>query len=108
MRRIHRNIELPAGLTVRRAVNPKIFLSYSSLDWYKLTENTRHALNNILTSSAKKQLEERLKANPDAKRLEDLQTISTIVAEISRDAKNFETKERMQEILETYAPLEII
>jgi hypothetical protein len=61
-----------------------------------------------MTSSAKKQIEESMKENPDLERLNGYKTISEIVSGITRDAKNFESKERMQEILEEYAPLEIV
>jgi hypothetical protein len=108
MRKIREHAPLPAGLTRRRRGSPNVFLSYSSLDWYKLTENTRHVLNNIMTSSAKKQLEESMKDNPDQRKLEGYRSISLIVSEMTRDPKNFESKERMQEILEEYAPLEVV
>jgi len=108
MRKIREHTQLPAGLTKRRQGGPNVFLSYSSLDWYKLTENTRHVLNNIMTSSAKKQLEESMKDNPDQEKLEGYRSISLIVSEMTRDSKNFESKERMQEILEEYAPLEVV
>lgn len=108
MRKIREHTQLPAGLIRRRRNSPNVFLSYSSLDWYKLTENTRHVLNNIMTSSAKKQLEESMKDNPDKERLNGYRSITQIVSEMTRDPKNFESKERMQEILEEYAPLEIV
>lgn len=108
MRKIRRHTPLPVGLTRRRQDTPNVFLSSSSLDWYKLTENTRHVLNNIMTSSAKKQLEESMKDNPDQEKLDGYRSISLIVSEMTRDSKNFESKERMQEILEEYAPLEVI
>lgn len=72
MRKIREYTQLPAGLTRRRQGGANVFLSSSSLDWYKLTENTRHVLNNIMTSSAKKQLEESMKDNPDQEKLEGL------------------------------------
>jgi hypothetical protein len=108
MRKIKSYKPLPDGFTVRRQTNPAVFLSSSSLDWYKLTENTRHVLNGLMTSSAKKQLEESLKEHPNLDRITGYQTISGIVAEISRDSKNFESIEAMKEILEEYAPVEIV
>jgi hypothetical protein len=108
MRKIKEHTQLPAGLTRRRIGGPSVFLSYSSLDWYKLTENTRHVLNNIMTSSAKKQLEESMKDNPDQEKLVGYRSISLLISEITRDSKNFESKERMQEILEEYASLEVV
>jgi len=108
MKRIKSYRPLPAGFTVRRQSNPAVFLSYSSLDWYKLTENTRHVLNGLMTSSAKKQMEEALKEHPNQERLNGYRMISGIVAEISREPKNFESIETMKEILEEYAPLEIV
>lgn len=108
MRKIKEYASLPAGLTRRRQVSANMFLSSSSLDWYKLTENTRHVLNSIMTSSAKKQIEESLKENPDQEKLNGYRSISRIVSEMTRDSKNFESKERMREILEEYAPLEIV
>ena len=108
MRKIRKHTPFPAGLTRRRRSGPDVFLSYSSLDWYKLTENTRHVLNNIMTSSAKKQIEESMKENPDQEKLDGYRAIRLIVSEMTRDSKNFESKERMQEILEEYAQLEIV
>ena len=108
MKRVRKHHPLPEGFTVRRPSSPSVFLSSSSLDWYKLTENTRHVLNHIMTSSAKKQMEESLKDHPDQIRLDGYKAISEIVAEITRDSKNFESIERMQELLQEYAPLEIV
>lgn len=61
-----------------------------------------------MTSSAKKQMEEALKEHPDLDRLNGYKTISGIVGEISRDPKNFESIETMKQIIEEYAPLEIV
>jgi hypothetical protein len=107
-RRKIRYQQLPAGLTIRKPNNTAIFLSNSSLDWYKLTENTRHVLNQLLTGSAQKRFEESMKQHPDQDRIDGYKTISRIVADISRDAKNFESIEAMTEIIEQYAPLEIV
>jgi hypothetical protein len=108
MKRTRKHTPLPEGFTIRKQSSPAVFLSYSALDWYKLTESTRHVLNHLMTSSAKKQLEESLKENPDQNRLNGYKTISNIVSGITRDSKNFDSIERMQEILDEYAPLEIV
>lgn len=101
---------LPAGLTVRRHAHKqaRVFVSYSSLDWYDLTESTRHVLNTVITDSAKKQVEERSKAQPNEQKLQALRKLSQNIAELSRDPKNFESKQRMEAILETYADIEIV
>jgi hypothetical protein len=102
--------ELQVNLTVRHRANGKAKAStnYSALDWYKLTENTRHVLNTAIVINAKKQLEERNKPNPDQSLLHELKAQSLKITEMSRDAKNFESKERMQKILKEYAELAIV
>ena len=101
---------LPPELTVKRKANKhaRVFISYSSLDWYDLTESTRHVLNSVITDSAKKQVEERSKAQPNQQKLQALRMLSQNIAELSRDPKNFESKQRMEEILEEYADIEIV
>lgn len=101
---------LPAGITVKKTAERdlNIFVSDSSLDWYKLTESTRHILNTLMASSAKKQIAERLKTHPDHARLQALKTLSLTAAELSRDASNFESKERMEEIIAAYADIEVV
>jgi hypothetical protein len=108
MKKIRKYRPFPEGFTVRKESASTVFLSQSSLDWYKLTENSRHVLNQLMSNSAKKQLEEKMKPHPDADRLHGYQLISGIVSEISRESKNFQSIETMKEILEEYAPLEII
>ena len=102
--------KLPKSVTrvTREGNDIFIFFSESSLDWYKLTEHTRYVLNHLLASTAKKFLAEHLKTNPDQSKLDDYQIITRIITELSRDPKNFESKERMKEILEEYANLEVL
>lgn len=99
--------KLPTSVTKERE-GRNIFLSSSSLDWYKLTESTRHVLNALLVSSTTKEVEESLKVNPNMKKIQDYQVIIKIVMDLTRESKNFESKERMQEILNEYASLEVI
>jgi hypothetical protein len=110
MARLKKHMALPVGLTRKRAAKAerRVYVSMSSLDWYKLTESTRHVLNSLITGSARKQLEERLKENPDHQRIENLRALSKTIVEISRDPKVFESKTIMQEVLAQYAGLEVI
>ena len=109
MGRLIKHIAIPVGLTRKRAVySERVPVNFSSLDWYKLTEGTRHVLNVLITDSARKQLEERMKEHPNEARIESLKTLSRTIVEISRDPKVFDSKDNMHQILEQFDGLEVI
>src|SRR5690606_366095 len=97
------------GLVIHKTDNnPPIRIEkYSLLDWYKLTEATRHILNSVITQSGRLQMEEMEKENPDEYRIGQLQELSRKAVEISRDSKIFENKRRMLGIIETFGNIEI-
>ncbi len=82
--------------------NPITF-SGSALDWYKLTETSRHVLSQVVNGSIKEQLEELHKPNPDLNRIKELEEISLQASKLSRDSKNFKSKERMLKIIANYS-----
>ena len=100
--------KLPESVTQITDKNIDVFYSESSLDWYKLTELTRYTLNHLLVATTKKLLEERLQIVPNENKLKDYQRIINILTDLSRDPKNFESKDRMKMILEEYSNLEIL
>lgn len=99
----YRDIEFPDGLQVNQ-IDTGRFASrekkYSLLDWYKLTEATRHVLNSVITQSGRLQLREMERESPDIQRLERLRELSRMLMEISRDSRNFENKQRMLAIID--------
>lgn len=109
MGKILKHITIPNGLTRKRAVKvQRTSANFSSLDWYKLTESTRHTLNILITECARKQLEERMKEHPDQNRINSLKTLSSIFVELSRDPKVFDSKDNMHQILEQFDGLEVV
>lgn len=81
----------------------QISFSGSALDWYKLTETSRHVLSQVVSGSIQKQLEELHKPNPDQNRIRELEEISLQASKLSRDSKNFKSKERMLKIIANYS-----
>jgi len=82
-----------------------ISFSGSTLDWYKLTETSRHVLSLAISGSIQEQLNEMQKLNPDEKRIHDLEQITINISKINRDPKNFKSKEKMMEIIKSYSNL---
>jgi poly-D-alanine transfer protein DltD len=80
-----------------------ISFSGSTLDWYKLTETSRHVLSQVVSGSIQQQLEELDKPSPDQNRIHKLEQIALEAAKLSRDSKNFKSKERMLEIITSYS-----
>ena len=80
-----------------------ISFSGSTLDWYKLTETSRHVLSQVVSGSIQQQLEELEKPNPDQEKIQKLEQISLEASKLSRDSKNFKSKERMLKIITNYS-----
>jgi poly-D-alanine transfer protein DltD len=80
-----------------------ISFSGSTLDWYKLTETSRHVLSQVVSGSIQQQLEELDKPNPDQEKIQRLEQISLEASKLSRDSKNFKSKERMLKIITNYS-----
>lgn len=77
---------------------PKIFLSGSSLDWYRLTEHTRHTLNQTMVKASKRISEEWSKLFPRKVVLEGYMEVINIVSALTKDPKNFSSLNRMEEV----------
>lgn len=106
----YKDIEFPEGLEIHQpGVGKPISEAkkYSLLDWYKLTEATRHVLNSVITQSGRMQLMEMEKVNPDNQKIRQLRELSKMLMEISRDSRNFENKQRMIAIIEKLENVEI-
>jgi hypothetical protein len=82
-----------------------ISFSGSTLDWYKLTETSRHVLSQAISGSIQEQLNEMQKLNPDEKRIQDLEQFTIDISKISRNPKNFKSKEKMIDIIKSYSNL---
>lgn len=95
------SIEVKTGKT-NNGENP-ISFSGSALDWYKLTETSRHVLSQVVSGSIQEQLEELDKPHPDQNRIKELEEIALNASKLSRDAKNFKSKERMLKIIANYS-----
>jgi hypothetical protein len=105
------NIELKNGDSVfhRDAKNSLVsgeptvvFLSGSTLDWYKLTETSRHVISQSITGSIQEQMQELEKENPDQAKIQQLKDLTHTLSELNRDPKVFKSKEKMLQIIEYY------
>src|SRR5690606_41137342 len=107
---LRQRLKFPEGLEVKRinsGSNALHIKKDSLLDWYRLTESARHVLNSIITQCGRLQLEEMEKDNPDLDKLSKLRELSRRAVEISRNSKNFENKQLMLEIIDTFGNIEI-
>ena len=107
---LKRRLRFPEGLKVKKintGSNTLHIKKDSLLDWYRLTESARHVLNSIITQCGRLQLEEMEKENPDLDKLNKLHELSGRAVEISRDPRNFENKQLMLEIIDTFGNIEI-
>jgi hypothetical protein len=100
-----RSVTLPA--TVNGAITSlkkkTALLGSSSLEWYRLTESAMHVLNSVIVKNAHEEIAESNKANPDQDKIRELKLKISKVIAITRDTKNFESKARMQQLLEEYS-----
>jgi hypothetical protein len=80
-----------------------INFSGSTLDWYKLTETSRHVLSQAISGSIQEQLNEMQKLIPNEKRIHDLEQFTINISKINRDPKNFKSKEKMIDIIKSYS-----
>jgi len=79
----------------------------SSLDWYKLTENTRFVLNDVVVRSAKALMKEQAKNNPNSRKIKRYESLMRAATSLSRNSANFESKERMGDILKKYGKIKV-
>jgi hypothetical protein len=79
-----------------------VSLSGSTLDWYKLTEASRHVISQSISGSIQQQIQELEKADPDQDKIQKLQALAHTLSALNRDPKVFKSKERMLQIIEQY------
>lgn len=78
-------------------------LSGSTLDWYTLTETSRSVLAKVISGSTQQQLIEMNKPTPDLNKIQELEQISLVASELSRDSKNFKSQKKMIKIINDYS-----
>ncbi len=75
--------------------------SDSPLDWYGLTESSRHVLNAIIVITSRQQLLEEAKENPDLQKIAHFENQYEEAYDLLNDSENFKSLKRMREILDT-------
>lgn len=75
------------------------------LDWYRLTESTNSILNGIIAYAGRERVKESLKSKPDQKRIAELQALSDEVRDVNDHTVNFQSLERMEELIAHYGPI---
>lgn len=77
----------------------------NQLDWYSLTESSNSILNGLIAYTAREEMKELDKAQPDQQRISELVALRTEVRNINRDSSNFQNLERMEQIIAHYGPI---
>jgi hypothetical protein len=72
------------------------------LEWYRLTESSRNILNAVITTAAKEEINEASKPYPDRKRIDYLKGVYLEAHDVTRKSSNFESLEKMKEIVQHY------
>ena len=76
----------------------------NSLDWYELTETSSYVLNTIIAYASTAQMKEEKKPNPDHKKITYLEMLYEEAYSVNRNTANFQSLEKMQEIIDKYSP----
>jgi hypothetical protein len=77
----------------------------NSLDWYELTEASSYILNTIIAYASTAQMKEEKSLNPDRKKITYLERLYEDAYTVNRDTANFQSLEKMQEIIDKYSPV---
>jgi len=77
----------------------------NSLDWYELTETSTYVLNAIIAYASTTQMKEERSSNPNKEKINYLQKLYQEVYNINRDSANFQSIDKMQEIINKYSPI---
>jgi hypothetical protein len=77
----------------------------NSLDWYELTETSNYILNAIIAYASKAQMKEERSSNPDKEKIIYLEKLYEEVYAVNRDTANFNSLNKMQEIIDKYSPI---
>jgi hypothetical protein len=85
------------GLLVKPGTN--------SLDWYELTETSNYILNTIIAYASTAQVKEQKSPNPDRKKITYLEMLYEEAYSVNRNTANFQSLEKMQEIIDKYSPV---
>jgi hypothetical protein len=75
------------------------------LDWYSLTESVKSIMNGLVALASRERRKELNKENPDQERITELTRIGDEAREINRKSANFQSMERMEEIIAKYSPI---
>jgi len=79
-----------------------LYSGSSSMEWYLLTEMSMHLLNAAIIKMDKEQIAESNKISPDQDKIRELESKIHKIVMITRDTKNFESKARMEELIQEY------
>jgi hypothetical protein len=85
------------GLLVKPGTN--------SLDWYELTETSSYILNTIIAYTSTAQMKEEKRTNPDREKITYLEMLYEEAYSVNRNTSNFQSLEKMQEIIDKYSPV---
>ncbi|MDB5090705.1 MAG: hypothetical protein JWR09_4699 [Mucilaginibacter sp.] len=75
------------------------------LDWYSLTESAKSIINGLVALASRERRKELNKETPDQERIAELTRIGDEAREISKKSANFQSMERMEEIIAKYSPI---
>jgi hypothetical protein len=85
------------GLLVKPGTN--------SLDWYELTEASSHILNTIIAYASTAQMKEEKSPKPDREKITYLEMLYEEAYSANRNSANFQSLEKMREIIDKYSPI---
>jgi hypothetical protein len=74
-----------------------------TLEWYKVTEQTRYVLNNAIAGYMHQRLAEKRKPDSDRAAIIRLTRKINQIVRITRDPANFQSIPKMQQLMEQYS-----
>ncbi|MFC6100774.1 hypothetical protein [Olivibacter domesticus] len=75
------------------------------LEWYSLTETANSILNGLIAYTCHEEIKELEKECPDTERVKGLQALFVEVHAVNDDPENFQSQDRMKEIIARYGGL---
>lgn len=75
------------------------------LDWYSLTESVKSILSGLVALASVEHMKEMKKPQPDQDRIAELVALRDEAHKANRNAQNFKTMERMEELIAKYSPI---
>jgi hypothetical protein len=103
-------MDYPEYLKIAKQLNlplgpPDMPKEHNPLDWYSLTESSNSIITGLIALTSREHLKELDKANPDKARLIELESLRDEVLVVYNKAENFNSLDRMEKIIEKYAPI---